>query len=99
MGESDASAPRTFKLTIAYDGTGLVGWQRQPEGTSVQGLLDEGLQSAVVGPLLLGVEEGSGGVEPAVAAVAGSAFYGVLALIERRLTFWHPSYRSKSYAR
>jgi NitT/TauT family transport system permease protein len=35
----------------------------------------------------------------AVAAVAGSAFYGVLALIERRLTFWHPSYRSKSYAR
>jgi NitT/TauT family transport system permease protein len=35
----------------------------------------------------------------AVAAVAGSAFYGLLALIERRLTFWHPSYRSKSYAR
>jgi NitT/TauT family transport system permease protein len=35
----------------------------------------------------------------AVAAVAGSAFYGLLALIERQLTFWHPSYRSKSYAR
>jgi NitT/TauT family transport system permease protein len=35
----------------------------------------------------------------AVAAVAGSAFYGLLALIERRLTFWHPSYRSKSYAK
>ncbi|MCI0430040.1 MAG: ABC transporter permease [Rhodospirillales bacterium] len=34
----------------------------------------------------------------AVAAVAGSAFYGLLALIERQLTFWHPSYRSKSYA-
>jgi NitT/TauT family transport system permease protein len=32
----------------------------------------------------------------AVAALAGSAFYGLLALIERRLTFWHPSYRSKS---
>ena len=30
----------------------------------------------------------------AVAAVAGSAFYGVLALLERRLTFWHPSYRA-----
>ncbi|MEH6403969.1 MAG: ABC transporter permease [Sneathiella sp.] len=29
----------------------------------------------------------------AVAAVAGSLFYGILALIERRLTFWHPSYR------
>ncbi len=32
----------------------------------------------------------------AVAAVAGSAFYGLLALVERRLTFWHPSYRSRS---
>jgi len=31
--------------------------------------------------------------EIAVAAVAGSAFYGVIALIERRLTFWHPSIR------
>ena len=29
-----------------------------------------------------------------VAAIAGSAFYGVLALIERATTFWHPSFRS-----
>ena len=29
----------------------------------------------------------------AVAAVAGSLFYGAVALIERRMTFWHPSYR------
>ncbi|MDW8371493.1 MAG: ABC transporter permease [Geminicoccaceae bacterium] len=29
----------------------------------------------------------------AVAAVAGSAAYGLLALLERRLTFWHPSFR------
>jgi NitT/TauT family transport system permease protein len=28
-----------------------------------------------------------------VAAVAGSAFYALLALIERAVTFWHPSYR------
>lgn len=28
-----------------------------------------------------------------VAAVAGSAFYGLLAMIERAATFWHPSYR------
>ena len=27
------------------------------------------------------------------AAVAGSAFYGILALIERTTTFWHPSFR------
>jgi NitT/TauT family transport system permease protein len=31
----------------------------------------------------------------AVAAVSGSMFYGVLALMERALTFWHPSYRQK----
>ncbi len=31
--------------------------------------------------------------EIAVAAVAGSAFYGALALVERAVTFWHPSVR------
>ena len=29
-----------------------------------------------------------------VAAVTGSLFYGLLALLERAVTFWHPSYRS-----
>jgi len=33
--------------------------------------------------------------EIAVAAIAGSAFYGVIALIERAVTFWHPSYRAQ----
>jgi len=33
--------------------------------------------------------------EIAVAALAGSAFYGVVALIERRVTFWHPSQRAR----
>ena len=33
--------------------------------------------------------------EIAVAALAGSAFYGVVALIERGVTFWHPSQRTK----
>jgi tRNA pseudouridine38-40 synthase len=32
-----------LKLTIAYDGTGLVGWQRQATGTSVQALLEDAL--------------------------------------------------------
>ena len=31
--------------------------------------------------------------EIVVAALAGAAVYGVVALIERRLTFWHPSQR------
>ena len=31
--------------------------------------------------------------EIAVAALAGSLFYGAVALIENRVTFWHPSQR------
>src|SRR3954471_17584890 len=34
---------RTLKLTVAYDGTRFVGWQRQAEGESIQGLLEEAL--------------------------------------------------------
>jgi tRNA pseudouridine38-40 synthase len=36
-------ANRTLKLTLAYDGTRFVGWQRQAEGDSVQGLLEDAL--------------------------------------------------------
>ena len=31
---------RSLKLTLSYDGTAFVGWQRQAEGTSIQGLLE-----------------------------------------------------------
>jgi tRNA pseudouridine38-40 synthase len=34
---------RTLRLTLAYDGTPFVGWQRQAEGISVQGLLEDAL--------------------------------------------------------
>ncbi len=37
------AVPR-YKLTIEYDGAGLVGWQRQPQGLSVQ----EALETAVM---------------------------------------------------
>ena len=46
---------RTLKLTIAYEGTAYVGWQRQSNGLSVQGCLElalaeiEGTPVAVVG--------------------------------------------------
>lgn len=34
---------RTVKLTLAYDGTPFVGWQRQAQGPSIQALLEEAL--------------------------------------------------------
>src|SRR5712692_7625859 len=34
----------TFKITLAYDGTGFVGWQRQASGPSIQGLLEDALR-------------------------------------------------------
>jgi tRNA pseudouridine38-40 synthase len=34
----------TFRLTLAYDGTDFVGWQRQASGVSIQGLLEDALR-------------------------------------------------------
>src|SRR5918999_2454144 len=34
---------RTLKLTLSYDGTRFVGWQRQAAGESIQGLLEDAL--------------------------------------------------------
>jgi tRNA pseudouridine38-40 synthase len=34
----------TFKITLAYDGTDFVGWQRQASGVSIQGLLEDALR-------------------------------------------------------
>ncbi|MFC2968741.1 ABC transporter permease [Acidimangrovimonas pyrenivorans] len=34
--------------------------------------------------------------EITVAALAGSAFYGIVAMIEKAVTFWHPSQRSRA---
>ncbi len=34
---------RTIKLTLAYDGTAYVGWQRQARGRSIQGELEQAL--------------------------------------------------------
>ena len=35
----------TFKITVAYDGGPFVGWQRQDNGTSVQGLIEDALRA------------------------------------------------------
>jgi tRNA pseudouridine38-40 synthase len=35
---------RNFKLTIEYDGSGYQGWQRQPNGPSIQSTIEEALK-------------------------------------------------------
>ena len=60
---------RTLKLTLAYDGTNYVGWQRQSNGISVQQILEEAFA-----PLL-----GAGTPMPAIAS-AGRTDAGVHAL-------------------
>jgi tRNA pseudouridine38-40 synthase len=42
---------RTLKITLAYDGTNYVGWQRQGDGESIQGHLEEALARFEGGPV------------------------------------------------
>jgi tRNA pseudouridine38-40 synthase len=44
---------RTLKLTVSYDGTAYVGWQRQAEGVSIQGLLEDALSRLDGAPVVL----------------------------------------------
>jgi tRNA pseudouridine38-40 synthase len=44
---------RTIKLTLEYDGTDYVGWQRQPNGLSVQQVTEEALLQVMGNPVAL----------------------------------------------
>jgi tRNA pseudouridine38-40 synthase len=44
---------RTLKITLAYDGTRFVGWQRQAEGESIQGSLEDALARFEGGPVVV----------------------------------------------
>jgi tRNA pseudouridine38-40 synthase len=58
---------RTLKLTIAYDGTRFVGWQRQSEGESIQGLLEDALAKFEGAPVTV---HGAGRTDAGVHALA-----------------------------
>ncbi len=57
---------RTLKLTLAYDGTPFVGWQRQAQGTSIQGLLEDALARIDGGPVAV---TGAGRTDAGVHAI------------------------------
>lgn len=58
---------RTLKIVLAYDGTGFVGWQRQPIGPSVQASLEDAL-AAIEGAKVVVV--GAGRTDAGVHALA-----------------------------
>jgi tRNA pseudouridine38-40 synthase len=62
--------PRNLKLTISYDGRRFVGWQRQAEGESIQGLLEEALARFEGEPVTV---HGAGRTDAGVHALAQTA--------------------------
>jgi tRNA pseudouridine38-40 synthase len=69
---------RTLKITLSYDGTRFVGWQRQAEGESIQGLLEDALARFEGGPV---VAQGAGRTDAGVHALGQVA--------SARVTFSH----------
>jgi tRNA pseudouridine38-40 synthase len=70
---------RTLKLTLEYDGTGYVGWQRQPDGVSVQGLLEDALAPIEGGPVAV---HGAGRTDAGVHALGQVASIALTAAID-----------------
>lgn len=73
-----ASAPQTWKLTLAYDGTGFQGWQVQPGLPTIQGELQAAL-GRITGESPL--PQGSGRTDAGVHALAQVASFALRAPI------------------
>jgi len=71
---------RILTLTLAYDGTRFVGWQRQADGESIQGLVEEALARFEGAPVTV---HGAGRTDAGVHALGQVASAGV--------TFTHPT--------
>lgn len=69
----------TFKVTLAYDGTDLIGWQRQASGTSVQGLIEAVLEQLEGRPVTV---HGAGRTDAGVHALGQVASFA----LERSIT-------------
>ena len=71
--------PRTIKLTIAYDGTDFVGWQRQENGVSIQGAIEDALGTIDGAPVTL---HGAGRTDAGVHALAQVASARIAAQLD-----------------
>lgn len=65
---------KRFFITVEYDGTGLVGWQRQQKGASVQGYLEQAAKELTGQEILV---QGSGRTDAGVHALGQVAHLDV----------------------
>ena len=70
---------RTIKLTLQYDGTEYVGWQRQDNGTSIQGLVESALQPIEGNPVVV---HGAGRTDAGVHALGQVASFGLTSALD-----------------
>jgi tRNA pseudouridine38-40 synthase len=72
---------RTLKFTLQYDGTDYVGWQRQPNGASIQGVLEDALAPIEGGPVTV---HGAGRTDAGVHALGQVASVTVVNTLDER---------------
>jgi tRNA pseudouridine38-40 synthase len=68
----------SYKITLAYDGTDFIGWQRQATGTSVQGLIEDALREFGDGDIAV---SGAGRTDAGVHALAQVASFALVRAI------------------
>ncbi len=64
----------TFRITLAYDGTDFVGWQRQASGTSIQGLVEDAVAVLAGRPVMV---VGAGRTDAGVHALGQVASFSI----------------------
>ena len=69
----------TLRLTLQYDGTEYVGWQRQANGVSIQGMLEDALRPIEGGPVAV---HGAGRTDAGVHALGQVASVTLSAKID-----------------
>src|SRR5580765_243047 len=77
-------AKRTLKMTIQYEGTHYVGWQRQAKGESIQGVLEKAIGKVASQKITL---YGSGRTDAGVHAMGQVASFSLKALTPKKEAF------------
>ncbi len=81
-----------LKLTIAYDGRPFLGWQSQTGGNTIQGFLNEALESVARQPLRI---QGSGRTDTGVHALGQTAHFDAPADTTMNPYNWVPALNTK----